>query len=99
VTANNIYFNPILSDLDLNYFQSNISLTLPTKDAHQVLETVGCPSVRLFVPSFDSSSGGFAAECGQKISIDSGGCRAPNSNGAAARRTAANAAVSCWQPI
>jgi len=44
-----------------------------------------------------ATCGGFAAErrpCGQEISIDSGGRRAPGSSGAAARRSVANADTS-----
>ena len=52
-------------------------------------------SVRPSVPLFDRSRGVRRvccwAPCGQQISIDSGGRRAPSSSGAAARRTAANA--------
>ena len=66
----------------------------------RVYVTVMCPSVH---PSIPSRSSGVRrdccwAPCGQDISIDSGERWASSSNGAAARRSAANAGSPCWQP-
>ena len=57
---------------------------------NRVCEMVERPSVRLSIPSISSSSGRFAAECPAAEDIDQWQTRALSSNGAAARRSAAN---------